>query len=107
MLLVISLIVPTLALLTGGGIYLFGKSRYEAAGPLADKQIVWLKKGLGLNAITAELSKAGVIETPLIFRIGARLSGAANSLKAGEYEFPAHISMAEIVRMLKDGKRNS
>ena len=103
-LLVISLIVPTLALLTGGGIYLYGKSRYEAAGPLDDKQIVWLKKGLGLNAITAELSKAGVIDAPLIFRIGARLSGAANSLKAGEYEFPAHISMAEIVRMLRDGK---
>lgn len=104
MLLVISLILPTFALLTGGGIFLYGKSRYEAAGPLADKQVVWLKKGLGLNAITDELHKAGVIDMPLVFRIGARMSGAASSLKAGEYEFPAHISMADIVRMLKDGK---
>lgn len=103
-LLVLSLIVPMLAVVVAGGIYLYGKSRFVAEGPLTEPKIVWLEKGIGLNTITARLNDAGVISQPLIFRLGTRLSGASASLKAGEYEFPARVSMAEIVRMLKSGK---
>jgi UPF0755 protein len=63
-----------------------------------------LKPGLGLNAITENLVEAGIVDAPMIFRTGARFSGAANSLKAGEYEVPGNASMADIVRMLRDGK---
>ena len=103
-LLVLSLILPMLVVALAGGAYLLGKSLFVAEGPLSEPKIVWLEKGIGLNTITAKLSDAGVISQPLIFRLGTRLSGASASLKAGEYEFPAHISMACIVRMLKDGK---
>ncbi|MDO8289443.1 MAG: endolytic transglycosylase MltG [Parvibaculum sp.] len=103
-LLVLSLILPMLAVALAGGVYLMGKSIFVAEGPLTEPKIVWLEKGLGLNAITARLNEAGVISQPLIFRLATRLSGASASLKAGEYEFPARVSMAEIVRMLKGGK---
>ena len=103
-LLVLSLIAPMLIVALAGGAYLLGKSQFNAEGPLPAPQVVWLEKGLGLNAITSRLADAGVISSPLIFRLGTRLSGASSSLKAGEYEFPAHVSMAGIVRMLRDGK---
>jgi UPF0755 protein len=103
-LLILSFVLPSLLLLLAGGVYLYGKSVYLAEGPLAESKVVWLDRGLGLNAITGRLAEAGVIDAPLVFRTGARLSGAASSLKAGEYEFPARASMAEIVRMLREGK---
>lgn len=103
-LLVLSIVLPSLLLAIAGGVYLYGKSLYQGQGPLSDSKVVWLQKGLGLNAITEKLADAGVIDAPLVFRIGTRMAGASQSLKAGEYEFPAGVSMAEIVRMLKDGK---
>lgn len=103
-LLVVSIVLPSLVALMAGGIYLYGKSVYEAKGTRAESSIVWLKPGLGLNAITDRMAEAGVISDPLVFRIGARLSGAAQSLKAGEYEIPADASMAGIVTMLRDGR---
>ncbi|MES1990175.1 MAG: endolytic transglycosylase MltG [Pseudomonadota bacterium] len=103
-LLVLSLILPMLAVALAGGAYLIGKSVFNAEGPLPAPQVVWLEKGLGLNAITSRLADAGVISSPLIFRLGTRLSGSSSSLKAGEYEFPARVSMSGVVRMLIDGK---
>lgn len=103
-LLVASIILPSLVAIIAGGVFLYGKSRFAGEGPTTEKVVVWLQPGIGLSAITGKLEEAGVIDAPQIFRWGARLSGAANSLKAGEYEFPAHVSMAEIVRILRAGK---
>jgi len=103
-LLVASIILPSLLAIIAGGIFLYGKSRFTGEGPATEKTVVWLQPGIALNTITEKLEKADVIDAPLIFRWGTRLSGAANSLKAGEYEFPAHVSMAEIVRILRAGK---
>lgn len=103
-LLVASIVLPSLIAVIGIGLFLYGKHSFNAQGPANDKVVVWLQPGLGLNAITQRLETAGVIDAPLIFRLGTRYLGAAQSLKAGEYEIPAHASMAEIMRMLKDGK---
>jgi UPF0755 protein len=103
-LLIISIVLPSLLALIAGGAFLYGKSRYEKEGARKESIVVWLKSGLGLNAITENLEAAGVVESPLIFRMGVRLSGASKSLKAGEYNIPATASMADIMRMLKDGK---
>ena len=103
-LLVASIILPSLLAIVAGSVFLYGKSRFTGQGPTTEKTVVWLQPGIALNAITDKLENASVIDAPLIFRWGARLSGAANSLKAGEYEFPAHVSMAEIVRILRAGK---
>lgn len=97
-------ILPMLAALALGGIFLYGKVRYEARGPLAREAVVWLQPGLGLAAIADRLKGAGAISEPLIFRGAVRLTRAAGTLKAGEYEIPAHASMNEIIRILREGK---
>ena len=103
-LLFISLILPSLVALVAGGVFLYGKWRYEAKGPLPEKAVVWLQPGLGLMAITNRLQTANAISEPLIFRTAVRFTGAAGSLKAGEYEIPAHASMRDIIRILREGK---
>ena len=103
-LLFISLILPSLVALVAGGVFLYGKWRYEAEGPLPEKAVVWLQPGLGLMAITNRLQTANAISEPLIFRTAVRFTGAAGSLKAGEYEIPAHASMRDIIRILREGK---
>lgn len=103
-LLFISIVLPSLVVLVAGGIFLYGKWRYEAAGPLPEKTVVWLQPGLGLAGITNRLQTARVIDRPLIFRTVVRFTGAAGSLKAGEYEIPAHASMMDVVRVLREGK---
>jgi UPF0755 protein len=95
---------PGIVALAGGGAFLYGKWRYHAAGPAEAPTVVWLAPGLGLSAITQKLEEAHVVDEPLIFRTAVRLGRGAGALKAGEYEIPAHASMADVVRILRAGK---
>ncbi|HUD50815.1 endolytic transglycosylase MltG [Parvibaculum sp.] len=95
---------PVVAALLAGGVFLYGKWRFNAPGPAETPTVVWLTPGLGLSAIAAKLHDAHVVEEALIFRTGVRLGRASGSLKAGEYEIPARASMADIVRILREGK---
>lgn len=90
--------------LAAGGVFLYGKWRFEAPGPAERPTIVWLAPGLGLAAIAGRLEEARVLDEPLIFRTAVRLNRQAGTLKAGEYEIPARASMSEIVRILREGR---
>ncbi len=78
--------------------------RYESPGPLADETTVIIPRGAGLDSIATVLAEAGVIEDRLLFKLGVRVLGAARQMKAGEYAFPAAISMRDIVDMLTSGR---
>ncbi|MEM7225253.1 MAG: endolytic transglycosylase MltG [Pseudomonadota bacterium] len=93
----------TLALVAVGAAY-YGLERYRAPGPLAAETTIVIPRGAGLGAITGQLAEAGVIDQPLIFRLGVRASGAAQGLKAGEYRFEPGISMAGVAAVLESGK---
>ena len=95
---------PVLVALLAGGFFLYGKWQYEAAGPAEKSVVVMLPKGIGVRDIAGLLESANAISDELIFRFGVRLQGADAALKAGEYEIPAHASMAEIVGILRAGK---
>ncbi len=95
---------PIVVALIAGGVFLYGKWRFYAAGPAETPTVVWLAPGLGLSGITERLYEAHVLGDRLIFRTGVRLSRASGALKAGEYEIPAHASMADIVLILRSGK---
>ncbi len=103
-LLFLLVVLPSALAVLAGGAFLYGKWRFEAAGPAASPTVVWLAPGLGLNAISERLADAHVLDEPLVFRVAVRLNRSAGRLKAGEYEIPAHASMAEIVRILREGK---
>jgi UPF0755 protein len=94
----------TAVIAVGAGAAGFLHYRYTGPGPAATATVVEIAPGAGLRGIAGQLDSAGAITDRYTFILGARLSGAARGLKAGEYSVPAHASMAGIVALLRSGK---
>jgi UPF0755 protein len=62
-----------------------------------------IEPGKGVNQIASALADEGIIADAFIFRAAARITEAHRSLKAGEYEFPAGISMQGVLEKLEKG----
>jgi UPF0755 protein len=80
---------------------------YRGPGPGAPSgpaTTVMLERGSGVTQIAHALKKAGVIGSTQVFLMAVKLSGAARSLKAGEYEFKSHTSMARVLADIREGK---
>lgn len=73
---------------------------FQQPGPAAAESIVIIEPGSGLNRIATALGRAGVVESPLLFRAGVMRRGKAAQLKAGEYAFPPRASEARVMDML-------
>lgn len=73
-------------------------------GPAEQNTVVLINKGAGSSLVANKLQKAGVINKPWLFKIVARISGLDKKLKAGEYEFPAKISMNDVLQKMKNGE---
>lgn len=73
-------------------------------GPLAAEKIVYVPPGSGVRQIGAALAENGVIADEWMFRAGAWVMKVGGSLKAGEYKFAPHISVADAIRLLQSGK---
>jgi UPF0755 protein len=54
--------------------------------------------------VANQLAEEGVIRSPLLFRAGARVTGQATQLKAGEYAFPAGVSPKRALAIVVSGK---
>jgi UPF0755 protein len=94
-----------LVLVAGGVVLGFGKSRIEAPGPLTDDKVVIVPARSGMMDIADLLNREGVIdESRLVFAGGVFALGARNGLKAGEYLFPKHASLREVVETIVEGK---
>lgn len=65
---------------------------------------VEIKKGDTVKAMAARLYGAGVIDSPLLFEIEARLSGEGGRLRAGEYQIEKGGSVRSVIKTLIDGK---
>ncbi len=74
---------------------------YLNAGSLSETKYILIERGTGVGGIAQKLKDENVISNDLIFKIASRFS---KSLKAGEYEFPAHIPMIEVMKKLSDGE---
>ena len=79
----------------------WGVLRMMAPGPLEHPTTVVIPRGSGLEAIALTLDEAGVVDSPLLFIYGAKLTGG---LKAGEYAFPAGISIDGVLDILRQGR---
>jgi UPF0755 protein len=78
-------------------------SYLQASGPAPDSVVVVLPKGTGTEAIGKLLAKSDVIGQPALWPVVVKLSGR-QALQAGEYEFPAHASLATILDMMRHGQ---
>lgn len=102
--LIVVVALPLAALLAAGGAFLYGKYLFESEGPHSEAEIVLLEQGMGVRAIAARLEREGLISNANVFLAGIRFHQAERSLKAGEYEIPAHASMAAIMGILREGR---
>lgn len=84
--------------------YFLATAQYRHAGPLTEARTVVLDRGDGAGEIAAKLAKKGVIASERLFQAGLWLNGDAGALKAGEYEFPAHISAEGVTAKLSRGE---
>lgn len=75
-----------------------------APGPLKEPAAVVIPRGGGTETIAVTLMQAGVIDNPLLFTAAAKIHGPRRDLKAGEFIFPAGISVAGALDLLRQGK---
>ena len=82
----------------------WGYFQLTRPGPLADAKTVVIHKGAGVERIAATLLANGVIDDPFLFGAGARLTGRGRVMRAGEYRFPARISIDGAIALLARGE---
>ena len=63
-----------------------------------------IPKGSSLSAVAELLAREGVIKSPRTFTMYGRFKRAANKLHAGIYEFPAGLTMADVLTMIVKGE---
>lgn len=77
-----------------------GYDRYHRVGPLTQSRTLIIEKGIGVAMIAEQLAAANIIDNALIFQVGVRLDGQKSVLRAGEYQFPAQISMRDAAALI-------
>jgi UPF0755 protein len=94
-----------LVTIAGGTAFVVGKTRFEAPGPLETEKVVNISPRLGILEIADVLRREGVIdEHPMVFLGGILALKARTELKSGEYLFPQHASVRDVVETMVEGK---
>jgi UPF0755 protein len=102
---VVRIIVPlALFAVALGGILAWGKSRFDAPGPLNAPVTVIVLHGAGLVGIAKLLAQNGIVSSPWVFAGGVAALGHGHALKAGEYAVPANLSARGLMELLQSGK---
>lgn len=92
------------AVVAGGGFY-YALQTFQGPGPLTVNERYVVNPGANLVRIANELEGGGIVSNSRIFRYMAQsYMGKGDTLKAGEYEIKAGMSMKEIVDLLESGK---
>lgn len=94
-----------LGMVGAGGLFVYGKQRIEAPGPLAEDKIVNIPARAGLGDIADLLQREGVIEpNRLLFFGGVIAMKARSELKSGEYLFAKSASLHDVIETMVEGK---
>ena len=103
---VVSLVVFAMIVgVIGAAAAFYGYTEFTAQGPLNAKAIYVLPPGKKRTEVGAALEDAGIVSSAGIFNAAAyvnRLRGG--HLKPGEYEFPEHASIDDVLGIITSGK---
>jgi UPF0755 protein len=88
-----------LAVIAGNFVY-----GWTAPGPLERAATVIIKPGSSMMSAARQLEKSGAVKSADAFVRRAKIFGASNTIKAGEFVIPAKASNADILSILTDGK---
>ncbi|MGI4942605.1 MAG: endolytic transglycosylase MltG [Janthinobacterium lividum] len=91
-----------LILLIGGSAF-YVHRQYEQPGPLQDMRALIVPRG-GIGEVADTLAREGVIASPVAFQAAALVTSGAGALHAGELEFPAGISLRDVLNILRTAK---
>lgn len=72
----------------------------------ADHEVIIIEvvAGSSLSRVVQELSQQGYIQSPLLFKLLARLRGVENGIQTGEYEIDATLSPARLLEKMVAGE---
>jgi UPF0755 protein len=94
-----------IAMLGVGGIYVYGKQKLEAPGPLQEDKVVNIPSRAGMTDIADILQREGVIDNNRWAFIGSVFALKARSdLKPGEYLFQKNASLRDVIGTIVEGK---
>jgi len=101
-----AIITGLLLLMIGtGGLYVYGRQKIEAPGPLRDDKIVDIPQRAGITDIADILRREGVTDINRWGFIGSVIALKARSdLKPGEYSFQKNASLREVIATIVEGK---
>jgi len=91
-------------LLLAGAAWFAEQWNWAQPGPSPSYKVVLVAPGDHVSTIAQNLQDGGVVSSATLFRLGLRLRTLQGTLKAGEYGFPAHVSMADVQGILSSGK---
>ena len=97
------LILFALCAALAAGAYVCAEQAYNGAGPLAAPADLVIPHGQGLRGIGDTLAAAGAIDYPLLFDAAAKATREDARLQAGEYLFPPHIALRDVIGKLARG----
>ena len=84
--------------------YNFMKYRYVRSGPLTEPVVFTVPEGAGLSSLANKLEADGLIDSAVILKLNAKLTGIGGALKTGEYSLEAGASMKDIIDVFESGK---
>lgn len=90
-------------LFLAGGLIMWGKGQYRAAGPLSEAVCVQVKSGSNMRRVSKDLAEQGAVSSASIFRIGADYEEKAGNLKAGSFLIEPQSTMQDIVDVITRG----
>jgi UPF0755 protein len=109
-----SAVVRVLAWLLGLGVIgaggaglaaVWGYAAYSSPGPLPQAVIVNIPRGLSAGETARLLADKGVVGDAMVMGTASVVQSLRGAIpKAGEFEFPAHVSMAEAFNIMAAGK---
>jgi UPF0755 protein len=101
-----AVITIVLVLMIGaGGVYVYGKQKLEAPGPLQGDKVVNIPARAGMTDIADILQREGVIDNNRWAFIGSVFALKARSeLKPGEYSFQKSASLRDVIGTIVEGK---
>jgi len=102
----IGLILLALGLLAAAGWWTASwlAREYRAPGPSQAAIRIEVPPGSSVRGVLNHLAAAGALAHPRLTEFYLRLHGRRFSIKAGEYEVPAHASAAAVVTLLEAGR---
>ncbi len=94
-----------IAMIGTGAIYVYGKQKIEAPGPLQEDKVVNIPARAGMTDIADILQREGVIDNNRWAFIGSVFALKARAdLKPGEYSFQKNASLRDVIGTIVEGK---